>query len=140
MVLYNDLLGTGVLSVLLAMGALALVLFLAVYVYTALALMTIGKKLKYKNSWLAWIPLANVAMILQLGSFHWAWVFLLLIPILGWLALSILCFIAMWRIYERRKYSGWLALIPLLSVVPVLGSLAGIAHLVVMGLVAWRDQ
>jgi|TARA_Y100000310_G_scaffold256634_1_gene264470 hypothetical protein len=34
------------------------------------------------------IPFANSAMRLQLGKkFHWAWVFLYLIPIIGWIAI-----------------------------------------------------
>lgn len=118
----------------------AIIIFLAIYIYVALALQTIGKKLKYKHSWLAWIPIANYAMILELGKFHWAWVFLILIPILGWLALIVLIFISMWRIFEKRKYSGWLSLVPLLSVIPVVGFLAGIAYLIIIGFVAWKDK
>ena len=69
---------------LLALGlAFALVIILGFYVYMALAWMSIAKKLKYKYPWLAWIPFANIAMMLQLGGFHWAWVFLALIPFLG---------------------------------------------------------
>ncbi len=120
--------------------AILFILLIALYVYTSLAWMTIAKKLKYKNSWLAWIPIANLAMILQLGGFHWAWIFLILIPILGWIALAVLLVIATWRIYEKRKYPGWLALIPLLSWVPWIGGLASIAALVILGFVAWKDN
>lgn len=118
----------------------AIIILLALYVYMALALQTIGRKLKYKNSWLAWIPIANYAMVLELGSFHWAWIFLILIPFLGWLALIVLIFISLWRIFEKRKYSGWLSLVPLLSAIPVLGFLAGIAYLIIIGMVAWKDR
>ncbi|NQU78198.1 hypothetical protein HQ545_00345 [Candidatus Woesearchaeota archaeon] len=45
-----------------------------------------------------------------------------------------------WTIYERRKYPGYLALIPLAGVIPIIGILATIAHLVVMGFVAWYDR
>ncbi|MBU2561550.1 MAG: hypothetical protein KKD17_04580 [Nanoarchaeota archaeon] len=114
-------------------------IFLALYVYTSLAVMTIGQKLKYKYPWLAWIPFANLSMILQMGKFHWAWVFLMLVPVLGWIALAVMLFVATWRIYEKRKYPGWLALIPLAGFVPVVGGLASIAHLIIMGFVAWKD-
>ena len=112
---------------------IGLILF-AFYVYFSLAWYTIGKKLKYKKSWLAWIPFANVSMILQMGGFHWAWVFLFLIPILGWIALIVLMIIAHWRIFEKRKYPGWFALS---LVFPNVG---GALYLVALGFVAWSDR
>jgi len=124
----------------IALGMAMMLLMLAVYVYCAWALMVIAKKLKYKRAWLAWIPFANIAMVLQIGGFHWAWVFLLLIPILGWMAVFVLWIIATWKIFEKRKYPGWLSLIPVLNMVPYLSALAGIAYLVVLGMVAWKDM
>lgn len=118
-----------------ALGVVAMVvIFLALYVYTSLALMTIAKKLKYKNPWIAWIPIANTAMILQLGKFHWAWIFLILIPIVGWVALFILVVIAMWRIFEKRKYPGWFSLS---LIIPKVG---GILFLIALGFAAWGKK
>ena len=129
-----------------ALGALivgAIVLFaiiaVAVWIYTSLAWATIGKKLKHKNSWLAWIPFARTGLVLSLGKFHWAWAFLYLIPILGWTVLAVLSIVAHWRIFEIRNYPGWLALIPIASVIPLIGGLAGIAYLIILGFVAWKD-
>jgi hypothetical protein len=118
----------------------ALFVLVAVYVYFSFAWMTIGKKLKYKRPWLAWIPFANFSMILQIGGFGWGWVFLLLIPVLGWIAFAVLMIISHWRIYEKRKYPGWLSLIPLAGSVPFIGWLTGIASLIILGLVAWKDR
>jgi len=73
-------------------------------------------------------------MILQIGKFHWAWIFLILIPILGWIALLVLLIIAQWRIFERRKYPGWFSLS---TVIPQIG---GVLYLIVIGLVAWQDR
>ena len=76
---------------LLALGlAILFFLVLAFYIYTSIAWVTIARKLKYKKSWLAWIPIVNFSMIFRLGGFHWAWVFLVLIPILGWIPLIVL--------------------------------------------------
>jgi hypothetical protein len=119
---------------------LSIIIAIASYVYFALVWFTIAKKLGYKNPWLAWIPVANLAMILQLGGFHWAWIFLLLIPILGWIAVFVLMIISTWRIFEKRKYPGWLSLAPLLSINPFIGGIAGIAFLVILGIVAWVDK
>jgi len=125
----------------LALGIfITILIFAAVYVYSSLALMTIAKKLRYKYPWLAWIPLVNSAMILQLGGFSWAWVFLWLVPVLGWIAIGILSIISFWRIFEKRNYPGWLALTPLLSFIPMMDLVVSIAFLIILGFVAWKDR
>ena len=89
----------GMFGVLFALGILFIILFIiALYVYSSLAWMTIAKKLRYKYPWLAWIPIANIAMMLQLGGFYWAWVFLIVVPFVGWIALLVLTVIATWKI------------------------------------------
>lgn len=130
----NFFLGS-VVGVLVALGITIAILFaLGLYIYFALAWKTIADKLKYKKSWLAWIPIANLAMILQLGGFSWAWIFLILIPIVGWLVLFILGIIATWRIFERRKYPGWFSLS---LIIPQVG---GLLYLIAIGFVAWADK
>ena len=131
--------GLGALAAMIGVAiAVVILIIVALYIYTSWAWMTIAKKLKYKNAWLAWIPFANVSMMLQLGNFHWALVFLALIPILGWIALIVLVLISTWRIFEKRKYPGWMALIPIATYIPKLGFLAGIAYLIILGFVAWK--
>lgn len=116
-------------------GALMIIIFsllvVGLYVYTALAWQTIARKQKYKYPWLAWIPFANISMILQMGGFHWAWVFLVLIPIFGWIALFVLSIISIWRIYEKAKYPGWLSLA---QIIPRIGI---VLYLIIIGVVAW---
>jgi len=140
----GGMMSTGMIAAFMALGAIAIIgilaMLLALYVFIALAWMTIGNKLKYKKSWLAWIPIANYSMIFQLGGFHWAWVFLILVPYAGWLAIFVLATIATWRVFEKRKYPGWLALLPVATVIPIIGFLGMIAYLVVLGLVAWNDK
>lgn len=97
---------------------------------------TIARKLHYKNNWLAWIPIVQFVLLPILAKKHWAWVFIFLVPIAG----LVFMIIWTWTIYERRKYPGYLALIPLAGVIPIIGILATIAHLVVMGFVAWYDR
>ncbi len=112
----------------------AILLVLGVYVYFALAWKTIAKKMNYEKSWLAWIPIANFAMILQLGGFHWAWIFLILIPIVGWIALFVLGVIATWRIFEARSYPGWFSLS---MIIPQVGF---ILYLIAIGFAAWKNK
>ena len=116
------------------------IVFTAIHIYAALALMTIGNKLKYKQSWIAFIPFANLSMILQLGGFHWAWVFLLLVPVAGWIALLILLFLSSWNICEARKFPGWLGLTPALMMIHGIGPLGLITSLGVLGVVAWTEH
>ncbi|MFC1685543.1 hypothetical protein ACFLZZ_00810 [Nanoarchaeota archaeon] len=131
---FADALAGGAMGGLMVLGiTAALFAVLAFYVYTSLAWQTIGKKFKYKHSWLAWIPIARWSMVLQLGKFHWAWVFLVLIPVLGWIALLVLLIIARWRLYEKRKYPGFFSLA---IIIPNIG---GILDLIVIGFVAWKD-
>ena len=130
-----------VLGALIGLGvAIIFLIIAAFYIYTSFVWVSIAKKLKYKNSWLAWIPFARWAMILQLGDFHWALVFLALIPILGWIALWILLIIATWRVFEKRKYPGFLALLPILGFLPAIGWLANPAFLIILGFVAWKNK
>ncbi len=127
--------GSALGGIFLTLGVItSLLLILAIYIYSALSWQTIAKKLKHKYPWLAWIPFANVSLILQLGGFHWAWVFLVLIPILGWIALTVLSIIATWKVFEKRKYPGWFSLS---IIIPKVGL---ILYLVAIGFVAWKDQ
>ena len=127
-------LGGAFVALILSVLVLAVLLIAAVYIYFALAYKSIAEKLKFKKSWLAWIPFANWAMLLQLGGFHWAWIFLLLIPILGWAAVFILLVIAHWRIFEKLRYPGWFSLS---MIIPKIGF---ILYAIAVGIVAWSKK
>jgi hypothetical protein len=138
---FKGVVASGVIGALVALGILiVLLVLLAMYIYFALAWKTIAEKRKYKKSWLAWIPFANLSMILQLGGFHWAWIFLVLVPILGWIPLAILLTISTWRVFEKLKYPGWLSLAGFIDLFPGISGLGTIAYLVVIGIVAWRKR
>ena len=125
---------TGI-GMLLAIGIFAILLFfLAFYIYFSLAWMTIAKKLKHKHPWLAWVPFANISLILQLGGFNWALIFLILIPFFGWLALFVIVIISTWQILEKLKYPGWFSLS---MIIPQVGT---ILYLVVIGFAAWEHK
>ena len=120
---------------LITLGIFIITLFLAgFYIYHALAWYATAKRLKHKKPWLAWIPFASIALRLQLGGFHWAWVFLVLIPIAGWIALFIILIVAKWRIFKKRKYPGWFSLA---VIIPEIG---GILYLISIGFLAWGKR
>ncbi|HOI18949.1 MAG TPA: hypothetical protein PLX15_03750 [Candidatus Woesearchaeota archaeon] len=137
---YEEALLTGAsaggVASLLALGAgifiFSLIFALALYIYTALVLQTIGKKLKVEPTWLAWIPIVNYFYIPMLAGLKWYFGFLLflsIIPILGPVIVSGIIIWWWWKIAERRGFKGPLALLLLLP----------IANLVIMGIFAWSE-
>ena len=127
-------LGEAIGTMMTSLFILGLFLIIGFYVYHAFAWQKIAKKQKYKYPWLAWIPFANISQILELGSFHWALIFLFLIPILGWIALFVLMIIAIWRVFEKENYPGWFSLS---LTIPKVG---GILYLIAIGFVAWKKS
>jgi len=117
----------------LAIG-MAIAFGIVFYVYFAIAWQKIARDQKYKKHWLAWIPFANVSMILQMGGFSWAWIFLILVPFAGWVAIGVLSIISQWRIFEKAKYPGWFSLS---SIIPKVGF---ILYVIVIGFVAWSKR
>lgn len=118
----------------LASISFILIMTFGVYIYLSMSWMTIAKKLKSKRWFLAWIPFARTGLVLKLDGFHWAWAFLYLVPVIGWFALLIITIVAKWRIFEKRKFPGWLALFIL---IPQAGI---IAHAIILGFVAWGKK
>jgi len=101
------------------------VFFLAMYVYMALALMTIAKKTNTENPWLAWIPIANLILMLNIAKKPLWWIILCLIPLVN-LVIMIIVWMA---IAEARGKPNWWGI---LLIVPV-------ANLIVPGYLAWSD-
>jgi len=132
----NSLAGAGMIGVLIAMGTMLIFLGLIIYVYMALAWMTIAKKLGYDKPWLAWIPIANLFLIPILAKKNWPWGFIFLVPI----ANIVFYIMWTWNIFEQRKYPGWLSLLSIGGAIPLVGWLATIAYLVINGVVAWVDR
>ncbi len=121
----------GFLGALLAFGAFMFVILLAFYIYYAIALMTIAKKTKTENAWLAWIPIGNVYLMTQIAkvpSWYTLGVLLVFIPFLGGLAVAALMVYLFWKIAEIRHKPGWWGVI--IGLVPVV-------NLVFLGMLAW---
>ncbi|MHC1716317.1 MAG: DUF5684 domain-containing protein [Candidatus Dojkabacteria bacterium] len=113
-----------------AMIVFSLAIGFAFYIYFALSLMTIARKLGEKNAWFAWIPILNMVLLFKLGNQNPWLLLLLLIPGIGALIVAILTIIALMSICERRGYDK---LLGLLYLVPV-------ANLVLFGILAWGKR
>ena len=101
------------------------IIVLALYVYTALALQTIAQKTNTENAWLAWIPIANIVLLLNIAKKPIWWILLLLIPLV-----NIIVGIIVWMaVAEARNKPNWWGI---LIIVPVVG-------IIVPGYLAWSD-
>lgn len=97
-------------------GLLSLVLFIALYVWTALALSAMFRKMG-EEPWKGWVPFLNVATVLRWGGFSPWLVLLSLIPVVQ-IAVFVLVVISAHRINPGFGYgSGMTVLAALLFVV-----------------------
>jgi Family of unknown function (DUF5684) len=98
---------------------------LVCYVYMALALQTIATKTGTPDGWLAWIPIANCILMLNIAKKPMWWILLFLIPLVN-IVIAVMVWMA---IAEARQKPNWWGI---LTIVPV-------ANLIVPGYLAWVD-
>ena len=123
----------GVLGAVMAMGAVMIVIALAVYIYTAIALMVVAKKTNTPNGWFAFIPILNVYLIAKMAGLSGWWTLIILapiIPFIGGLAMSVAMIWFFWRIADNINYPGWTSLLLLIPIV----------NLIILGVWAWGKK
>lgn len=102
-----------------------LLIILAAYVYTSLAVQTIANKTNTENGWLAWIPIVNIFLLVMIARKPIWWFFLCLIPLV-----NIVMLVIIWMaVAEARGKPSWWGI---LLIVPVVG-------IIVPGYLAWSD-
>lgn len=129
--LFGSELGAAALMTALLASVVYIILMIAVYIFFALALMSIANKTKTKNAWLAWIPIANIYLMTQIAKLNGLWTLAILvsfIPILGSLVFMGVSVWWWWRIAERRNRPGWWGILMLIPIV----------NLIIVGLLAWK--
>jgi hypothetical protein len=95
------------------------------YVYVSLALQTIAEKTRTENGWLAWIPIANIILMLNIAKKPVWWIILFLIPLV-----NIIMAIVVWMaVAEARGKPSWWGVLVIIPVV----------NLIVPGYLAWAD-
>ena len=102
-----------------------LIFFLVFYVYIALALQTIAQKTNTENPWLAWIPIVNIVLMLNIAKKPIWWIILFFIPLVSF----VMAIIVWMGIAEERGKPNWWGI---LLIVPGVG-------LIVPGYLAWSD-
>ncbi len=84
-------------STTLVLGASSLALVVVLYVWLALALAAMFRKIG-EPVWKAWVPVVNVATVLKLGGFSPWLVLINLVPLFGFIAFYVVLVVAVHRI------------------------------------------
>lgn len=97
-------------------GTTLFFLVVGMYILSALIYQSIYRKAGHSDPWLAWIPIANMVPLFQLGGISAWWLLLLLVPFVNWIV-PILAIICLWRVFKIAGYNGALSLLTLLPIV-----------------------
>lgn len=91
------------------MGAV-MIFYVVAYVWTALCLYFIAKKTNTANPWMAWVPIANVFLMLNIAKRPLWWFVLMLIPLVNFVILIIV----MMDMIKARGRPAWHVVLMLL--------------------------
>ncbi len=91
-------------------------LWLAIYVYFALCLMTIANKTGTPNSWFAWIPILNLYLMCKIAGRPGWWLILLLIPFLN-IVIGIIIWMGISKARGKPDWLGILMIIPFVNLI-----------------------
>lgn len=96
---------------------------LVAYIFTSFCLMKIADKLEIPNSWLSWIPIAQIwVMVRAAGKPGW-WVILFLIPLVNFV-IGLIVFFSIPTSLNKSSLYGLLLFVPILGVFLYFGLLA----------------
>lgn len=104
----------------------ALIFVLIIYVYMAVCLMKMAKKTGTNNTWMAWIPILNIILMLNIGKKPLWWIILFFIPLVN-IVVSILVWMTIAKELGKPEWLGILMIIP-------------IANLIIPGYLAFSDN
>jgi hypothetical protein len=91
-------------------------IFLAVYAYMAICLMKIAKKTNTDNAWLAWIPVGNLILLLQIAKKPIWWIILFFVPFVN-LVMIILVWMAVAKELGKPDWLGILMIVPIANLI-----------------------
>lgn len=113
------------LGVFAAFAGIMLFIWLGVYVYVSLCIHMIATKTNTSPAWLAWIPIANVILLMMISEKPMWWIVLMFIPFINivWIVLGILVWMAVAEKRGKPGFIGILMIVPILNIF-ILGYLA----------------
>jgi hypothetical protein len=91
-----------------------IVVAIAIYSYLALSVQIIARKAETPNDWSAWIPIANMFLLLAVAKKPLWWFFLLLIPFVN-VVIVILIWMGIAETLGEPSWWGILTLVPLVG-------------------------
>ncbi len=106
--------------------AVQFIIWIILYVYAALCLQFIAKKTNTPNGWMAWIPIANLILILQIAQLPLWYIVLMFIPLVN----IVIIFIVWIKILEACGRPGWWVILLILPIV----------NFIIMGVVAFSKD
>lgn len=92
---------------------LGFIIILAIYIYYAYSLQVMAKKLGLSNLWMAWVPIANTFLLLQIAGKPMWWFILFLIPIVNFITLIVVMIAVAKRMDKSAALGVLVAIIPL---------------------------
>lgn len=91
---------------------LFMLLFLViVYVYMAVCLMKMARKTNTPNAWMAWIPILNIILMVQVAKKPLWWIILFFIPFVN-IVFTILLWMAIAKELGKPEWLGILMIVP----------------------------
>jgi hypothetical protein len=93
-------------------GALAAVMV----IYLAICLQTIARKTNTPNGWMAWIPIINIVLMLQIAQKPVWWIILFLVPLVN-IVIAVLAWMGIAKAVNKPEWWGILVIVPLVGVI-----------------------
>ena len=104
-------------------GVVMILVYVAIYVYSAITLYTIANKAGADSPWMAWVPILNLWLQVEIAGAPWWWFLLFFVPV-GNIVAVIIIGIGMAQAIDKPAWMGGCLILP------------GV-NLVMLGLMAW---
>jgi hypothetical protein len=92
------------------------IIFLAIYVYMAICLMKMARKTNTENAWLAWVPVGNIILLLQISKKPIWWIILFFIPFIN-IVMAVLVWMAVAKELGKPDWLGILMIVPIANLI-----------------------
>ncbi len=105
-----------ILGLMAMMSGFTLIFLIVFYIYASVCLYLIAKKTGVSNPWLAWIPLANLWVMVTAAGKEWWWILLMFVPLVG-VAVVVYLWMCITENVGKDKWLGLLIMVPIVNMV-----------------------
>lgn len=96
--------------------AIGVVFFAAFYIYAAVCLQIIARKTNTPDGWLAWIPIANFILMLNIAHRPVWWILLLLVPIVN-IVIGVIVWMEIAKARRKPQWWGVMTIVPVMNLI-----------------------